>query len=122
MMEQLKLQRFDRPDLSFTGRMLAVVDEREFTGFQENWLEISLYKTSVGKYILSSAFHITSCGNRVVQTAVAFDSLNSLLEYLKVKSRPLSCITGELLRQASTEDQAFDFFIYGMPLEVESAA
>ena len=122
-MEQLKLQRLDRPDLSFTGKMLAVVDEREFTGFLENWLEVSLYKTSAGKYILSSAFHVTSCGNRVVQTAVSFDSFGHLLEYLGVKNRPLSCLTGELLRQASIEDRDFDFFTYGtMPLEVESAA
>ncbi|MDY7000751.1 MAG: hypothetical protein SVS15_03095 [Thermodesulfobacteriota bacterium] len=122
-MEQFKLQRFDRPDLSFTGKMLAVVDEREFTGFLENWLEVSLYKTSMGKYVLSSNFHVTSCGNRNIHTTLAFDSLEHLLEYLEIKDRPLSCITGELLRQASMEDQAFDFFAYGTPpLEVRSAA
>jgi len=122
-MEQLKLQRFDRPDLSFTGKMLAVVDEREFTGFLENWLEISLYKTSLGRYVLSSVFHVTSCGNRNVHTTLAFDSLNHLLEYLEIKDRPMSSLTGELLRQASTEDRDFDFFTCGtMPLEVETAA
>lgn len=107
-MNQIRLQRHGKPDLLFNGIILAKVDDREFTGFTENWMETSLYKTSLGQYILYSEFNITSCGKRTIPTALVFASDQDLLEFMEVNERPLSCLSAEMLRQASLFDEAFD--------------
>ncbi len=106
-MIQIRLQRHGKPDLIFNGTELARVDDREFTGFTENWLETSLYRTAMGQYVLASVFHITSCGRRDIPTAVVFATAQDLLDYMEVNTRPLSSLSAELLRQASIEDEAF---------------
>lgn len=106
-MNQIRLQRHGKPDLIFNGLELARVDDREFTGFTENWLETSLYRTAMGQYVLASVFHITNCGQRDLSTAVVFTSAEDLFEYMEVGTKPLSSLTAELLRQASIEDEAF---------------
>jgi len=106
-MNQLRLQRHGKPDLIFNGTTLARVDDREFTGFTENWLVTTLYRTAIGQYILGSDFHITSCGQRNISTALVFASAQDLLEFMEVNNKPLSSLSAELLRQASIEDEAF---------------
>lgn len=117
-MNQIRLSRHGKPDLLFNGMQLANVDDREFTGFSENWLETSLYRTSMGQYVLSSDFHITSCGERTVQTALVFSSAQDLLDYMGVHQAPLTPLTAELLRQASILDEAFTLCATFMPVEL----
>jgi len=107
-MNKIRLQRHGKPDLLFTGDLLAMVDDREFSGFAENWMVTSLYRTSLGQYILFSEFHITSCGRRTIPTALVFATDRELLEFMEVDTRPLSSLSAELLRQASLQDEAFD--------------
>lgn len=106
-MNQFRLQRHGKPDLLFNGTILASVDDREFSGFTENWLETALYRTSLGQYILASDFTITSCGRRSIPTAIVFATAEDLLDYMEVHTRPLSPLSAELLRQASLQDEAF---------------
>lgn len=106
-MNQIRLQRHGKPDLIFNGLEMARVDDREFTGFTENWLETSLYRTAMGQYVLASVFHITTCGRRDIPTAVVFASAQDLLDYMEVSTKPLTALSAELLRQASIEDDAF---------------
>jgi hypothetical protein len=106
-MTQVRVQRHGKPDLLFSGMRLAHVDDRVFTGFTENWMETSLYRTSMSQYVLASEFRVTSCGRRSVPTALVFASAQDLLDYMEVGTRPLSPLAAELLRQASLEDPAF---------------
>ncbi|WP_051444950.1 hypothetical protein [Desulfocurvus vexinensis] len=106
-MIQLRLQRHGKPDLLFEGTRLARVDDREISGFSENWMETALYRTAMGQYVLASVFHITSCGRRSVPTALVFATAQDLLDYMEVSTRPLSPLAAELLRQAALEDAAF---------------
>ena len=107
-MHQTRLHRHGKPDLLFNGILLAHADDRRFTGFAENWMETTLYKTALGQYIMHSEFFITSCGNRSIPTALVFATAQDLLDYMEVGSRPLSPLSAELLRQASIEDEAFE--------------
>ncbi|NJB67622.1 hypothetical protein GGQ74_001262 [Desulfobaculum xiamenense] len=106
-MEQFTLKRNGKPDLVFNGAQLAQVDEREFVGFKEDWMDTCLYRTAFGQYVLSSIFHITSCGKRDMTSALVFSCAQDLLDYLEIGTRPLSPLSLELLRQASLEDEAF---------------
>lgn len=106
-MNRIRVQRNGKPDLLFSGMRLAHVDDREFTGFTENWMETSLYRSSMGQYVMASEFHVTSCGRRCVPTALVFASAQDLFDYLEIATRPLSPLAAELLRQASLEDPAF---------------
>lgn len=117
-MNQIRLSRHGKPDLLFNGMLLAHVDDRDFSGFSENWLETSLYRTSMGQYVLASEFHITSCGNRAVPTALVFASAGDLLDYMGIDSTPLTPLSAELLRQASLLDEAFTLCATFMPLEL----
>lgn len=116
-MNQVRLQRHGKPDLIFNGILLANVDDREFNGFSENWMETTLYRTSLNQYILYSQFNITSCGRRTIPTALVFSSDRDLLEFMEVDTRPLSALSAEILRQASLEDDAFDLCAPRVPVE-----
>ncbi|BBD08678.1 hypothetical protein [Desulfovibrio ferrophilus] len=116
-MNQIRLQRHGKPDLLFNGDLLAQVDDREFSGFNENWMDTALYRTSLGQYILYSEFHITNCGKRSIPTALVFSTDQDLLEFMEVSSRPLSPLSAELLRQASLNDEAFDLCGPRVPVE-----
>ncbi|GAB6175848.1 hypothetical protein JCM16814_07390 [Desulfobaculum senezii] len=107
MMEQFTLHRNGQPDLVFNGSEIALVDEREFVGFMENWMDTVLYKTTFGQYVLASVFHITNCGQRTMCTAEVFPTAEALMDFMEVGSRPLSPVSLELLRQASLHDEAF---------------
>lgn len=107
-MNQTRLHRHGKPDLLFNGVLLATVDDRQFNGFSENWMETSLYKTAMGQYILYNEFFITNCGNRSIPTALVFATAQDLQDYMEVGARPLSPLTAELLRQASIHDAAFE--------------
>lgn len=106
-MEQITLKRNGKPDLVFNGRELALVDEREFVGFKEDWLDMHLYKTAFGQYVLSSVFNINSCGKRCMNSALVFSAVKDLFDYLEIGKRPVSPVTLELMRQASLQDEAF---------------
>jgi hypothetical protein len=107
-MIETRLHRHGKPDLLFNGMVLADVDDRQFSGFAENWMDTSLYKTAMGQYILYNEFFITSCGNRSIPTALVFATAQDLLDFMEVGTRPLSPLTAELLRQASIQDPAFE--------------
>ncbi|WP_461208373.1 hypothetical protein [Desulfocurvus sp. DL9XJH121] len=107
-MNKTRLQRYGKPDLLFNGSFLAHVDGRDITGFSEDWMETSLYRTALGQYILYSECIITSCGRRSIPVALVFAGAQDLLDYMEVGSRPLSPLTAELLRQASIEDEVFE--------------
>lgn len=121
-MNQIRLHRHGRPDLLFNGMLLAHVDDREFIGFAENWMETSLFRTAQGQYVLFSEFTITSCGRRTIPTALVFADARDLLEFMEVGTRPLSPLCAELLRQASLYDEAFELCGPFMRVELLSPA
>ncbi len=119
-MEKIRLQRHGQQDLFFQGERLSHVDERDFYGFSEDWMETSLYRTSLGGYIVHNVTFITSCGQRNIPIALIFPGAKDLLAFMEVNTRPLSPLTAELLRQASLLDDTFHHCGTYMPITLYS--
>lgn len=101
-MQNLRVKRCGRPDLRFTGVRLAEVDERRLTTVREYWWEVSLYKTSMGGYVLASCRRSRAEGCRRV--ALSFSSAGSLLDFLDENSLS-PWIAQDVLDQAMERDR-----------------
>ncbi|GFM32237.1 hypothetical protein LN040_07995 [Desulfovibrio subterraneus] len=108
-MREYSVKRNGKEELVFTGDLLVTLDDREWMGVTPNWWELTLYKTSVGKYILASTFHINYPGRRKMHGAISFSSAEAVRDYLVHDCNGPSMIAEALLARAARRDEAFRF-------------
>ncbi|SIN99487.1 hypothetical protein [Halodesulfovibrio marinisediminis] len=106
-MQTVSLKRNGKEDLVFTGELLVSLDDRELMGVTPNWWELKLYKTSIGKFILSSTFHINYPSRRTLHGALSFSKAEHLQHYLVNECNGPTKIADEFINRAAKRDQAF---------------
>ena len=106
-MQTVSLKRNGKDDLVFTGELLVSLDDRELMGVTPNWWELKLYKTSVGKFILSSTFHINYPNRRTLHGALSFSEAEHVQHYLVNECNGPSKIADEFITRAAKRDTAF---------------
>ncbi|MCG8532687.1 MAG: hypothetical protein MI749_18800 [Desulfovibrionales bacterium] len=106
-MQTVSLKRNGKDDLVFTGELLVSLDDRELMGVTPNWWELKLYKTSVGKFILSSTFHINYPNRRTLHGALSFSEAEHVQHYLVNECNGPSKIADEFITRAAKRDVAF---------------
>lgn len=83
-MYEIHLMRNNQDDLVFTGQALVTLDDREWLGLTPNWWELTVYRTDVGTFVLSSVFHRNYPRGTTLYGALSFESLDALFHYLGV--------------------------------------
>ena len=106
-MQTVSLKRNGKDDLVFTGELRVSLDDRELMGVTLNWWELKLYKTSVGKFILSSTFHINYPSRRTLHGALSFSEAEHVQHYLVNECNGPSKIADEFMNRAAKRDMAF---------------
>lgn len=103
-MQKIRLERSDRDDLVFTGRLVASVDNQEKDDASFRLLKLALYKTSRNAYIIGIVIHgYSSTGPEYFTTALAFDSLDDIRDFLCCdESIQIASSLNALLRKAVT--------------------
>lgn len=106
-MQTVSLKRNGKENLVFTGELLVNLDDREVMGVTPNWWELKLYKTSIGKFILSSTFHINYPNRRTLHGALSFSEAEHLQHYLVNECNGPTKIADEFINRAAKRDNAF---------------
>jgi len=106
-MKLFSLKRKGKEDLVFFGNLLARVDDRNCEDSLQYWVELSLYRTRVGKYILATSIHFRKHLETDFHGAVAFETAADLHEFLFKQGAGLHKVITRLLRQAEQNDRAF---------------
>jgi len=106
-MQTVSLKRNGKEDLVFTGELLVSLDDRELMGVTPNWWELKLYKTTVGKFILSSTFHINYPSRRTLHGALSFSEAEHVQHYLVNECNGPSKIADEFITRAAKRDTSF---------------
>lgn len=108
-MQKFTVKRMSYKDLEFKGVLLAQVDDRHETGRYRSWLELSLYRTQVGRYILGTVLHVFDPPKqpREFYGAVSFQTAWDVYEFLRTEGKQLDELIESLMEQASAEDEAF---------------
>ncbi len=106
-MKEYAVKRNGKEELVFSGDLLVSLDDREWMGVTPNWWELSLYRSSVGKYILASTFHINYPSRRKLHGAICFSSAEAVREYLLHDCNGPSMIAEALLARAARRDDHF---------------
>lgn len=109
-MQLFTLRRHGKPDLVFQGRLLAGIDERDLAVFAsdvarlESWWTLSLFKTSVDKYLLCATFTRRAPDEQSMNTVIAFDKGACVREFFAGHEGPNSALARELLGKAAMRD------------------
>ncbi|PTN37170.1 hypothetical protein [Desulfonatronum sp. SC1] len=100
-MQEIRLKRMNHPDLVFNGDLVASVDDQRMTASIHTRLQLSLYKTAVGRFILALALHhFPSSEPKTFHGALAFDSFATIRDFLASEDgRALSDTAGQLLER-----------------------
>ena len=106
-MQTVSLKRNGKEDLVFIGELLVSLDDREVMGVTPNWWELKLYKTSVGKFILSSTFHINYPTRKTLHGALSFTEAEHIQHYLVNECNGPTKIAEEFINRAAKRDNAF---------------
>lgn len=108
-MQKIRLKRMNHPDLVFSGDLVASVDDQRKLANIPTRLQLALYKTAVGRFILSVVLHhYPSSEPKIFHGALAFDSFADIRDFLASEDgRGLSETAGELIKQAS-QGRRFD--------------
>jgi hypothetical protein len=107
-MQQIRLKRMNHPDLVFSGELVASIDDQRMTANIPTRLQLSLYKTAVGRFILAVVLHhLPSSEPKIFHGALAFESLASIRDFLAGSDgRDLSDPVGVLLEQTGHAPQS----------------
>lgn len=108
-MQKIRLKRTKRDDLVFSGVLLASVDDQDHGGSDFSWLKLLLYQTSTRAYILGVTLHwYSSSGRKDLSSAVAFDSIEDVREFLcREKCRYIAHLKDNLLKRAAKTKKAY---------------
>lgn len=106
-MKEYAVKRNGKDDLIFSGELLVSIDDREWMGVTPNWWELSLFRTSIGKYILASTFHVNYPSRRKMHGAICFASATAVRDYLLHDCNGPSMIADALITRAARRDDSF---------------
>lgn len=106
-MEEIKLKRNGKEELIFTGELLVSMDDRHLMGANPNWWELAIYKSTTGKYILASTFHLNYPRRKDMHGAISFTTPEGIREYLVRECNGPALIADTLLTRAGRRDSAF---------------
>jgi hypothetical protein len=118
-MDSITLKGKGGKEMTFTGRELAHVDDRELFGNPARWWELTLYRTDAGRYVLASAFHITYPDRLELKSAFNFDSARDVEHFLIHEGHVQTAVGQALLEKAAEADQALTAVI---PVRPEPAS
>ncbi len=104
-MRSVRIKRTNKDDLVFTGELLAMVDDQKYVRDRAVGLELSLYQTAVGKFILAITIHDyqpakpeSLCG------AVSFSSIKDIFDFCQSREgRGIADLVLLLLEQVPRE-------------------
>ncbi|MDK2955302.1 MAG: hypothetical protein PWQ57_798 [Desulfovibrionales bacterium] len=99
-MQTCRVQRRHRQDLIFQGEILAQASERETDERLSQWMEVALYRTSVGKYMLVSNLHCDSNGAHKLSGCLSFHSPDDVEQFLHVEQVDHADVVRLLLERA----------------------
>jgi hypothetical protein len=113
LLRKYTVRRDELPDLELKGRKLAGADDRDplGDGREPYWLELALYKTNVGKYVLASTLHADGNEPRELNSALSFSSARNVYDFLTCEGPDSNRLVYELLKQSCLRDKAFQFVL-----------
>ncbi|MFW5836411.1 MAG: hypothetical protein ACOCVM_00280 [Desulfovibrionaceae bacterium] len=79
------MKRHHRQDLVFEGEIVARASERETDQGLSTWMDVILYKTRVGKFVLASNLHSDAPGDDQIAGALAFSSADDVQEFVNTE-------------------------------------
>ena len=104
-MNKLRLQRTNAQDLTFSGERIATVNDRYRPGNHSSWLDLALFRTEVGSYVLGTTLHIfEEPDRRKLSGAVVFSSGRELIDFLQAEGKDLGGLLDSLIERASRVD------------------
>ncbi len=104
-MKKHRLQRTNAQDLTFSGERIATVNDRYRPGNHSSWLDLALFRTEVGSYVLGTTLHIfEEPDRRKLSGAVVFSSGRELIDFLRAEGKDLGGLLDTLIERASRVD------------------
>ena len=128
MAEEIRITRYGKTHQVFQGDLLAEIADRQWPGQEGKQLDIRLYKTETGGYLLASSFRVSYPDRREFTGATRFDSAAEMYEFLTGEAKGLEEDVDSLIRQAAEKDEAFRLLAWGreclkrFPLPVENGS
>ena len=108
MIEEIIAKRDGKRDLRFKGERIAnVSDEWQNESQQNRWSELSIYRTSSGKYVVHKRYRTCWVGESDGDAAVICSSPKEVYDCLVGKDGELSSLSKKLLQKTAEEDAAF---------------
>ena len=81
-MNKYRVGREDEPDLAFTGKVLANVDNHEISGDRQNcWDEFTVYETEDGLFVAQIEYHSRWQDDFGTSRAKVFEDINDITGY-----------------------------------------
>jgi hypothetical protein len=114
-MEQYRIMRTFMGDIFFIGELLAKADDRHATPGSANWMELALYRTITGEYVLGTTLRSYYPKNERVTGAVRFPSADKVADFLRAEGKVVSSLVDHLLEKAALLDGAFAGLAEGSP-------
>lgn len=104
-MNKHRLQRTNAEDLAFSGKRIATVNDRYRPGNYTSWLDLALFRTEVGSYVLGTTLHIFDEPDRhKLSGAVVFSSGRKLIDFLQAEGKDLGGLLDTLVERAARVD------------------
>ncbi|MFW5722623.1 MAG: hypothetical protein ACOCWT_04930, partial [Desulfohalobiaceae bacterium] len=104
-MNKHRLQRTNAEDLTFSGQRIATVNDRYRPGNHTSWLDLALYRTELGSYVLGTTLHIFEEPNRSkLSGAVVFATGRELIDFLQAEGKDLGGLLDSLVERAARVD------------------
>lgn len=108
-MRKIRIRRTNQSDLVFTGFLLAMVDDQKYVRDRAVGLELSLYQTAVGKFILAITIHdYQPAKPESLYGAVSFSSMKDICDFRQSREgRGIADLVLLLLEQLPREYKLF---------------
>jgi hypothetical protein len=107
-MQEYTVTRDGQKDLRFSGELLVEANNKWVAGRENNrWHELSLYRTTGGKYVLQEVYRTQWQGEIDRHGAAVYGTAEEVLDALTCEDGGLSDLDKELLQRAAKADPGF---------------
>ncbi len=113
MGKEIKITRYGETRDVFEGDLLAKIADRQWPGQKGKELDIHLYKTNTGGYLLASRFRVSYPERKEFTGATRFNSAAEMYEFLTGEAKGLEENVDSLICQAAEKDEAFRLLLWG---------
>ena len=113
MVKEIKITRYGEIRDVFEGELLAEIADRQWPEQRGRELDIRLYKTKTGGYLLASCFRVSYPERKEFTGTTRFDSAAEMYEFLTGEAKGLEEDVDSLVCQAAEKDEAFRLLAWG---------